>query len=208
MLRQGSVVELWRNSRLVLQFRRHTTQRGKEDPRISSGDWERHSWGPGVRWGSVDEVAGGGVAMVDGTDRGAELRPGCARLVAANRGEGLGRSDQRQFQLALQASWRGQWRRRLAAVARGVWAACVVVHGARRVGLPSWARSKGPWACEDFTTDGACAARGRHGRRHALEHGSASAPAPAGPQFQLQLFDSVKLKFFEYKLNFPQKQKL
>jgi hypothetical protein len=81
---------------------------------------------------------GGGVAMADGTNR-VELRPGCARLVAANRGEGLGRGDQRQFQLALQASWRGQRRRRLAAAARGMGAARVVVHGAGRVGLPAWA---------------------------------------------------------------------
>jgi hypothetical protein len=47
---------------------------------------------------------GGSMAMADGTDRGAELRPGCAQLVATNRGEGLGRGDQRQFHLALQAS--------------------------------------------------------------------------------------------------------
>jgi O-acetyl-ADP-ribose deacetylase (regulator of RNase III) len=97
---------------------------------------------------------GGGVAMADGTNRGVELRPDCARLVAANRGEGLGRGDQRQFQLALQASWRGQRRRRLAAAARGMGAARVVVHGVGRVGLPAWARSRGPWACKDFT---ACA---------------------------------------------------
>jgi hypothetical protein len=95
---------------------------------------------------------GGGVAMADGTDRGAELRPGCARLMAVNTGEGLGRGNQRKFQLALQASWRGQRRRRLAAVARGAGAARVAVHGAGRVGLPAWAQSRSPWAYGDFTT--------------------------------------------------------